>query len=43
MSGLNWIQTVWHPDGIPERVDFEKKQQTTTKSMKNYQVGKVLL
>ena len=29
MSGLIWIQTVWHPDGIPERVfqknDFENK------------------
>ena len=28
-----WIQTVWHPDDIPEKniekVDFEKKQQTT--------------
>ena len=24
MSGLIWIQTVWHPDGIPERIFFKK-------------------
>ena len=38
MSGLIWIQTVWHFDGIPERifqkVDFEKNQQTTKKHAK---------
>ena len=27
-SGLTfWIQTVWHSDGIPERINFEIKQQ----------------
>ena len=25
MSRLIWIQTVWHSDGIPEILDFEKK------------------
>ena len=33
MSGLVWIQTVWHSDGIPEiiydNVNFEKNQQKT--------------
>ena len=46
MSGLIWIQTVWHSDGIPERtfwknVDSEINQQMT-KNMQNYPVGKVL-
>ena len=35
MSGLIWIQTVRHPDGMTERifqkVDFEKNQLTTKK------------
>ena len=36
MLGLIWIQTVWQSDGISEycfvkRVDFEKKNQHTTK------------
>ena len=31
MSGLTWIQTVWHTDGTPERylvhvVDFKNNQ-----------------
>ena len=25
MSGLIWIQTVWHFDGIPEKVNFQTK------------------
>ena len=25
MSGLIWIQTVWHSDGIPERI-FQKRE-----------------
>ena len=29
MSGLIWIKTIWHSDGIPEffpeKVDFKKK------------------
>ena len=25
MADLIWIQTVWHSDGIPERVFFFKK------------------
>ena len=44
MSGLIWIQTVWHSDDIHKKffkkVDFEKNQQTK-KSMQNYQVGRV--
>ena len=47
MSSLIWIQTVRHSDGIPERIfqkmDFEKIQQTTKKSMKNYTGGKQLM
>ena len=43
MSGLIWIQSVWHSDMFLkeffEKVDFEKNQQTT-KSMQNYQAGK---
>ena len=46
MSGLIWIQTVLHFDGISERifrkVGFEKNQQTT-KSKKNYLTCKELL
>ena len=34
MSGLIWIQTVWHSDGIPERsfkkVDFEEKKNSSS-------------
>ena len=47
MSGLIWIQTVLHADGIPEffffrKVDFEKKNQLTTKkSGKNFTGGRV--
>ena len=46
MSGLIWIQTVWHCIGIPERflekVDFEKVQQMTKKHEKfpRGQIGK---
>ena len=36
MSGLIWIKTVWHSDGMPERIflknDFEKKSADNTKS-----------
>ena len=36
MSGLIWIQTVWHSDGTPERifknVNFEKKSADITKN-----------
>ena len=36
MSGLIWIQTVWHSDGIPEqifqKVDFEKKSADEKKA-----------
>ena len=42
MSGLIWIQTVWHSDGIHERIfqknDFEERQQM----IKSYPVGKEL-
>ena len=24
MSGLIWIQTVWHPDGVPERIFWKR-------------------
>ena len=38
MSGLIWIQTVWHSDGIPvrifQKVDFEINQQTAKKHSK---------
>ena len=38
MSGLIWIQIVWHSIGIPgrflEKVDFEKVQQKTKKHEK---------
>ena len=39
MSGLIWIQAVWHSDGIPERfflkkVDFEKNQQSCKMTQK---------
>ena len=44
MSGLIWIQTVWHSDGIPERI-FRKsclwiKSADDIKSTKNYPVRK---
>ena len=39
MSGLIWIQTVLHSDGISERifekVDFEKYQQTDRQQKKH--------
>ena len=49
MSGLNWIQTVWHSNGIftiPE-ITFRKKRwfwknQQTTKCMKNFPACKKL-
>ena len=41
MSGLIWIQIVWHSGGIPERifqkVDFEKKSADDKKTWKNFQ------
>ena len=44
MSGLIWIQTVWHPDGVSERifekVDFEKIRSQNI--MKNYTACKEL-
>ena len=46
MSGLIWIQTVWHSDGIPERffvkVNFLKKIHRQQKSMQNYPACKEL-
>ena len=46
MSGLIWIRTVWHSDGIPEGIFrkswYKKNQQTTKKNMKNYPVGNEL-
>ena len=46
MSGLIWIQTVWHSDSIPEnsfeKVNFKKNPQTT-KSMQNYPACKELI
>ena len=37
-SGLIWIKTVWHADGIPEQifeeVDFDKNQQAPKKHAK---------
>ena len=45
MSGLIWIQTVWHSDGMSERifqkVDFENISKWQN-SMKNYPVSKDL-
>ena len=36
MSGLIWIQTIWHCDGIPERIfekdNFEKKSADNKKA-----------
>ena len=44
MSGLTWIQTVWHSDGIPEsifeKIYFEKNQQTTKRACKITQKAK---
>ena len=45
---MTWIQTVWHSDGVPERIfgkklDFEKKNGRQQKSMKHYLVGKELM
>ena len=45
MSGLIWIQTVWHSVGIPEIIFFRKKKyfeknQKTTKTGKISPVGK---
>ena len=43
MSGLIWIQSVWHSDGIHDfffkKVDFEKISRRQ-KSMKNLPGGK---
>ena len=42
MSGLIWIKTVWHSDGVSEffeKVDFDKISKRQ-KGMKNYPVGK---
>ena len=45
MSGVIWIRTVCHSDGIPERIfpksEFLKKLQTTKKSRKNSQRARV--
>ena len=43
MSGLIWIQTVWHADDIPERIFLKNwfwKNQQMQKSMQNYPVGR---
>ena len=42
MSGLIWIKTVLHSDGIPEKMTLKKKQQATKKTMKNYPADKDL-
>ena len=44
MSGLIVIQSVWHSDGIPERILKKmilKKNQQTTKNMQIYPGGRV--
>ena len=47
MSGLFWIQTVWHSDNIPERIfqkhPFWKKISRRQKRMQNFPIGKVLM
>ena len=44
MLGLIWIQTIWHSDGIPERIFqkiyFSKISADDKKSMKNYEDAK---
>ena len=40
MSGLIWIQTVLHSDGIPERLILKKKISRGQERMQNYAVGK---
>ena len=38
MSGLIWIQTVWHPDGLEEflkNLNFEKNLVDNEKNMQN--------
>ena len=45
-SGLIWIQTVWHSDGIPERLFLQKlilKIHKQQKSMQNYPACKELV
>ena len=42
MSGLIWIQTVLHSDGIPERLILKKKISRRQERMQNYEVGKEL-
>ena len=37
MSGLIWIQTVWHSDGIPERFFFFKLKKIH-RQQKNMQI-----
>ena len=39
---LNWIQTAWHSDGIPERIILKKKISRWQYSMQKYPVGKEL-
>ena len=43
-SGLIWILTAWHSDGIPKknRKKFILKKIADDKNMKNYQEGKYL-
>ena len=46
MSGLIWIQTVWHSDRIPEIIFRKKwfgKNQQATKNIKNFPGGKELM
>ena len=43
MPVLIWIQTVWHSDNVPERLNFEKKSADNNKSMNNYPACKVTL
>ena len=42
MSGLIWIQTVWHSDGIPEscfeKVNFKKKSTDDKKKKKTCKI-----
>ena len=46
MLGLIWIQSIWHSDGIPERIFrkswFWKQSADDKKSMKNFPGGKEL-
>ena len=43
MSGLIWIQTIWHHDGIPERtfekVHYEQKKSADDKKKRKISQG----